>query len=487
MTEAISEGLTALGIILFWISLTAMVGLYFSIKYRKAWAESWFVAGRRLGLLILWLSLGANIYSAYTFLGLPGYTVKNGVKVLAILIYGQLSYILAYLITPKLWELGKAKRYVTLSDYFEDRYNSKLLGALTAIVGALFSIPYIQLQILGIGYIIESAGYGLLDPFASQLIAFSLIAIFTILGGMVSVAFINALQGAIMLITIWGIGFLIPMIRYGGIGPMFEAFESVKPSMVLFDNKLIIWTATLAIASSVGFWMWPNRIQGVFTAKSSDTVKRNALALSFFQISQIPIILVGLTAATLYYQGVLKLPKPDYALIEIIKFTFPSWVVGIAGAGAVAAAISTAAALLHTSGALFARNAYQRLFKPEAKERELVMAARIFTGAIAIIALILAVLRPALIVYLLLTGYAGVTQFFPGIALGIKWKKVTKNGVLLGLIAGIITAILTRIVTVDPLGIFGGFWGLAINFAVTVSISLLEHRLRGFRERKNIP
>lgn len=473
-----SEGFIALGIIVFWLTITVLVGMYYSLRYRRAGVESWFVAGRRLGLIILWLSLGANIYSAYTFLGLPGYTVRNGVKVLAILIYGQLSYVLAYLITPKLWSLGKSRNYITLSDYFEDRYNSKLLGALTAIIGALFSIPYIQLQILGVGYIIESAGYGLIDPLTSELIAFGLIATFTVVGGMVSVAFVNALQGVIMLVTIWGIGFLVPLIHFGSIGVAFETLKNVKPSLILLDEELMVWAVTLIIASSVGFWMWPNRIQGIFTAKSSDTVKRNALALSLFQISQIPIILVGVTAATLYYQGILKLPRYDYALIEIIKLTFPPWIVGIAGAGAVAAAISTASSLLHTSGALFARNAYQRLFKPQAKGKDLVLAGRLFTAFVAVISLFLAILRPALIVYLLLTGYAGVTQFFPGILLGIVWKKVTRCGVLLGLIAGIVTAILTRIIILDPLGIFGGFWGLTINFAVTMFVSLVENRLK---------
>lgn len=427
------EALIALSIVLGWLGITIVTGFYTSIKYRKKGAELWFVAGRRLGLLILWLSLGANIYSAYTFLGLPGYVIKEGAKVLAILVYGQLSYVLAYLITPKIWSIAKKRGYMTISDFFEDHYNSKLLGALTAIIGALFSIPYIQLQIQGVGYIIDIAGYGLLDPFISKLVAFGLIAIFTILGGMVSVAFINALQGALMLFAIWSIGLLIPFIHFGGISNLFNTIQSIKPELLTLSPDAVIWAATTMIAASLGFWMWPNRIQGVFTAKSSSVIKRNSFLLSFFQISQIPVIIIGLTAAALIMIGKLSLPigpggKPiyDYALMSIVRATFPSWVIGFIGVGAVAAAISTAA-LLHISGALLARNVFQKAIRRTTDEKQLMIAARVFTAIIAIIALILAIISPRLMVYLLLTAYAGITQFFPGVVLGAWTNENIKN------------------------------------------------------------
>ena len=455
------EALISLAIVLSWLAATMAIGSYVSIRYRRTGAEIWFVAGRRLGLLMLWLSLGANIYSAYTFLGLPGYTVKEGAKVLAILVYGQLAYILAYLITPRIWSVAKSRGYMTISDFFEDRYNSRFLGALTAIVGALFSIPYIQLQIQGVGYIIDVAGYGFLNPFISKLTAFGLIAIFTIVGGMMSVALINALQGAMILIAIWSIGFLVPFIHFGGIPQVFDVIQRVKPEMLTLTPNAVIWAVTTMMAASLGFWMWPNRIQGVFTARDVRIVKRNSFMLSFFQISQIPVIIIGLTTLALILTGRLSLPigpngKPiyDYALMAVIRATFPSWVVGFVGAGAIAAAISTAAALLHVSGALFARNVYQRALRRGAKERELMIAARLFTSIIAIVALVLAVISPRLIVYLLLTAYAGITQFFPGVILGAWTKKDLRIPITIGLISGIIAVIITRGILKDPLGIY---------------------------------
>ncbi len=62
------------------------------------------------------------------------------------------------------------------------------------------------------GYIIEVADYGYINSLTAKLIAFSLLAL--VVGGLVSVTSINALQGAIMLIAIWFIGIVSPIIAF---------------------------------------------------------------------------------------------------------------------------------------------------------------------------------------------------------------------------------------------------------------------------------
>ena len=64
------------------------------------------------------------------------------------------------------------------------------------------------------GYIIEVADYGYINSLTAKLIAFSLLALFVVVGGLVSVTSINALQGAIMLIAIWFIGIVSPIIAF---------------------------------------------------------------------------------------------------------------------------------------------------------------------------------------------------------------------------------------------------------------------------------
>jgi SSS family solute:Na+ symporter len=77
-------------------------------------------------------------------------------------------------------------------------------------------------------------------------------------------------------------------------------------------------------------------------------------------------------------------------------------------------------------------------------------------------------------VSLLLLGYAGVTQFFPGVVLGLYWKRVTTSGVFAGLAAGVATVVFMIFTHQDPFhGWSAGFVGLCLNFAITVILSLL--------------
>ncbi|HDI02357.1 MAG TPA: sodium:solute symporter family protein [Ignisphaera sp.] len=492
MYMGVEAGYVALSIVIGWIVLTASVGALATIRKFRVLAatDAWFVAGRTLGLLILWLSLGANVYSAYTFLGLPGIAAREGAKAWAINIYGMIAYLIGFLIVPLMWSRAKEKNWLTIADAFEDLYSSKALGAFVAITGALWSIPYIQLQIQGIGYIIEETSYGMMDPLTTKIIAFALIAAFTVVGGLVSVAFINALQGAIMLIAVWLVGILAPIIAFGGIGNLFtilEHYAANQPPGAKFSLTLkpqdISWMATLLMAAPLAFWLWPNRIQNIFAAKDVRTVKRNMVLVGIYQVSQIPAILVGLTAIALFAQGIVTMPvykKPysDHAFMLVTRMLLPPWVVGLVGAGALAASISTAAAILHVSGALFARNAYQKVFKPQASGRELLFIARIFTALIAIISLVLALIAPGILVYLLLVGYAGIVQFFPPFILGIyKRDLVTKHGALAGMAGGMLTVAYIKIVLgKKPLGMYEGFWGLIVNLILIFLVSLITRK-----------
>jgi len=77
-------------------------------------------------------------------------------------------------------------------------------------------------------------------------------------------------------------------------------------------------------------------------------------------------------------------------------------------------------------------------------------------------------------VSLLLIGYAGVTQFFPGVLLGLYWKRVSAFAVFAGMLAGVATTIFLMLTHRDPLlGWSAGFVALCLNFLITLVLSLL--------------
>jgi SSS family solute:Na+ symporter len=110
--------------------------------------------------------------------------------------------------------------------------------------------------------------------------------------------------------------------------------------------------------------------------------------------------------------------------------------------------------------------------------------ARIVVVVLSLVSLYLAVYSSTTLVSLLLLGYAGVTQFFPGVVLGLYWKRVTTVGVFGGMIAGVVCATFLILSKRDPfLGLNAGFCALCINLTITVLVSVLAPaKSRGLAE-----
>jgi SSS family solute:Na+ symporter len=77
------------------------------------------------------------------------------------------------------------------------------------------------------------------------------------------------------------------------------------------------------------------------------------------------------------------------------------------------------------------------------------------------------------LVSLLLLGYAGVAQFFPGVVFGLFWKRVTTAGIFAGMVAGLVCLFILFLSNRDPfLGLNAGFVALCANGAVAAGVSL---------------
>jgi SSS family solute:Na+ symporter len=133
-----------------------------------------------------------------------------------------------------------------------------------------------------------------------------------------------------------------------------------------------------------------------------------------------------------------------------------------------------AAIFILTAATLFAKNLYRPLFAPAMTDDQVAKLAKATVVVLGLISLFLAVYRSATLVSLLLTGYAGVSQFFPGVVLGLYWKRVTMTGVFAGMIAGVATVMFLMLSDRDPwFGLSAGFVALCLNFLISAVVSLL--------------
>ena len=442
--------------------------------------EDWAVGGRNFGRWLNWFVLAGEIYTAFAFLGASGWAYARGGPTFYILGYGALAYLVGYYILPSMSPIGRKYNLMTQPDLIEHLYGSKTLGILTAVIGIAFLLPYLQLQLTGLGLIIETCSYGQITRVPAMLIAFMMVAAFVYFSGLKGVATTAVVKDVIMIIAILFFGIYLPTHYFGSVGGMFEALDTAKPGFLSLPggtkNLDVSWVMSTLVVTSLGFYMWPHFATNSFSAKNPDVLRHNAVYLPLYQICLLFPMLVGFTALLILAE---PLKTPDMAFMVIVQQLFPAWVLGlVGGAGALACMVPAGDLLLSTS-MLFTRNVYGRTFGKELTPYGQARMARFVVLGLTAIALSLAIFLPNMLVNLLLTGYSGVTQFFPMIVLGLFWKKATRVGAYAGLIVGEVLVFGLILGKMDPLAIGGmnlnaGFVALFFNFIIYVAISLLS-------------
>jgi solute:Na+ symporter, SSS family len=375
----------------------------------------------------------------------------------------------SFFILPPIWELGREFSLQTQSDFFENRYRSKPLAILVSVAGVVFLIPYLQIQLTGLGIIAQVASFDAIGRTPAMIVAISLVAAFVFAGGIRAVAWVSVLKDVLMIFAALSIGIGVPYIYFGGVAPMFAALAHAKPSHLVMPGATAhmghAWYISTVLLSSLGFYMWPHAFGASFTARSAAILRRNAIVMPLYSLSLTFIFFVGF-AALLVIPG---LPNGDLALITLVRKTFPAWFLGLVGGAGALTAMVPAAIILLTAATLFSKNVYRPLFAPAMTETQIARLARIMVVVLSLLTLYFAIYSSSTLVSLLLLGYAGVTQFFPGVVLGLYWPRATKSAVFAGLLTGLLAISVLILTNNDPfLGLNAGFLALCLNFAVTI-------------------
>jgi SSS family solute:Na+ symporter len=365
-------------------------------------------------------------------------------------------------VLPAISPIGRRFGLMTQADLVEHIYDSRVLGILVAIVSVCFLLPYLQLQLTGLGLIIEACSYGVIPRVPAMIIAFGLVATFVSVSGLKGVAATAVIKDSIMIIAVVFFGLFLPIHYFGSLGGTFAALETAKPGFMVLPgatkNLDVSWMMSTIALTSLGFYMWPHLTANSFSARNPEVLRHNAVYLPLYQLCMIFPMLIG--------------------FIALVRHTFPGWALGlVGGAGALACMIPAADLLLSTS-MVFSRNVYGRIKGGDIPAEQLGRLAKQVVIGLALIALALSILFPNMLVNLLLTGYAGVTQFFPLLVLGVFWKRAHKYAAYCGLAVGEFIVFYTILNHLDPLPIWGlninaGFTALCVNMVVFVVLSLV--------------
>ncbi len=446
-------------IIFSFLFLVAFAG-FLSKKFEAAKIDSlaeWSLAGKRFGAFIVWFLLGGDIYTAYTLLAVPGLAYNSGAFAFFAVSYVIMEYPILFLTIPRLWNVSKKYNFITAGDYVEKVFDSKFLGAVVALVGIFAELPYIGLQIFGMRYMLSLSG---LKPDIAIAVSLLIVILFTVFSGIRAAAVTSFIKD----FFIWGmVLFLIifiPIHYFGGFGEMFSWINKAHPSKSLIAPGSMITFGTLAFGSAGALFLYPHSINGAYTSKSADAIRKNAVFMPLYNIMLIFITILGFAA--LYIVPGIK--NSNMAVPMMLYKTFGPYVTAFFGGIIILGSMVPASIMALSSANLFTKNIYQNLINPDISDRSQEIMSKIAVGFIIALALYLSIIiNPLLIIKLQLIGGMIILQLFPLIFLPLFTNRVSKIPAVISVSGGLFTVFyLLHIVDWNIIykKIYIGLWGI---------------------------
>lgn len=471
-------GTVILIIVGLYLAASLVTGILPSLKITRS--VDGFVAGdRAMSVFVLYFVLGATIFSSFAFLGGPGWAYSRGAAAFYLISYCLIGIVPLYFFGPRVWRLGKKYGYVTQAELLADRFDSKFLSVMLAALSVVVFIPYLTLQMMGAGYVLNVISEGMIPYWAGAGITYLVVLIYVYSSGVMGVGWSNVFQGMFMMVLAWALGIYLPNALYGGIGEMFTSImETGKEAMLqapglTADGSEWNWWgySSAVIVSAVGFSVWPHLFMRSFVANSPRSMRLSVVLYPTFCIFLVPILLIGFSAIVAF-PGVE--PADSIMPYILMQLDLPAIVIGLFCAGALAASMSSGDAMLHSAASIGIRDGINQLLKTPLKDKTERFLIQISVLIIGLISYLFAVVIDISIVDLLLYSYGGVAQIFPVIFVMFYWRRATKAGALAGLFGGIVVNTFFLIfIELRPVPMHEGIYGLIANILLLVIVSLL--------------
>ncbi|MGW4488173.1 sodium:solute symporter family protein [Amycolatopsis sp. NPDC004368] len=460
-------------ILAFTIVGIVLIGVLGFVGRRKPAADlsEWTVGGRKFGALTMWFLQAGEVFTTFTFLGMAGLAFSGGVAAMYALPYVPIAYVVLFFLAKRLWRMGKERGYLTQGDFLEDRFSSKFLGTLSAVLGVIFVLPYLQLQITGLGLIVRLVTGDAASGNLSMVLGSVLIVAFVLWAGLRGVAATSYFKDAIMLVVLVVLIIAVPAHFAGGVSGVFHKIEQLHPEKLFIhaggnDHTWFI-TSMLVSAIGVGLMTLPHSWPALMAARDPKVLRRNYTWMPIYELCLLLPMIIGFAAILV----VDKTSDPNGVLLTLSKDALPGWVTGLVVVAATATAMVPAAGILIGISSLVARNIAR--VRGERKQFWINHGTVVLASALA---LVLGIFRPDLLANLLLLTYSGSVQLAPANLLGfLKRVPVGKGPVLAGLIAGELVVVwLTFFAALFAGTVNVGLIGLAANVVVLAVAAVIE-------------
>lgn len=455
-----------------------LIGVLGFLGRRRPTAQitEWTVGGRRFGALTMWFLQAGEIFTTFTFLGMAGLAFTGGVAATYALPYVPLGYLVVFFLARRLWTMGREHGYLTQGDFLEGRYDSRLLGTLAAVLGVVFVLPYLQLQITGLGLIVRLVTGDAASSTWSMVVGCVLVVAFVLWSGLRGVATTSYFKDVIMLVVLVAMVIMIPAHFHGGITGIFQRIQQLHPGALTIhtgtNDHTWYFTSMLVSAIGVAFMTLPHSWPALMSARDPKVLRRNYIWIPLYELLLIGPMIVGFAAVLVLS----KSSNSNGILLTLSRQLLPSWALGLIVVAGVATAMVPAAGILIGISSLVARNVAR-----VSTERHQVRINHITVVGACGLALLLGIFRPGLLANLLLLTYSGTVQLAPANGLGfLRRVPVGKVPVLAGIVVGEVVVIWLTFGAPTLFGTFNvGLVGLGANLVVLAVGAVVERFTAG--------
>ena len=203
--------------------------------------EDYYTAGKSMPAVVVGLLTIVTFYSGTTFTGRVGFCYNYGFVAITSIVSCSMVGIIMYFLSEKIWPISKKYHLSTLSDFMELRYETKWIKLLIACTILSFNIIWLITEIKTLGMVVNVASNSKISIEVGSIIAFSVIMLYVITGGIRSVAAVDSFSAVLMLcgslITVFYIAF-----HYydGNIINIFAEVQKVAPEKIILIQMVYI-------------------------------------------------------------------------------------------------------------------------------------------------------------------------------------------------------------------------------------------------------
>ena len=354
-------------------------------------------------------------------------------------------------------------------------YGSKILGILMAVIFMVTLVPYISLQLVGTGKLLEGLSGGEIGYLNGVGFMMAIVAVYLILGGMRAVAYTDVVQGIAILLGLSVGAYLFIDMNWGSPGDLFTAVHAHKPEMLTLPGPSGFYTPEMFASYCLLFGMimfQPQLMNRMLMARDKKQI--HAVGYSVLGAAAIFYILpafFGLGAAVLYPD----LTESNQVMGQVFRTISAAGLIGLIATGliligTVGAAMSTADSMLLAIGQILTRDVV-RPFKRTPHSVQVVMSRVVMVLAL-IAAFVIGMNPPRLMIDLALGSVAWAAVMAPAMV-GFLWPRRNAYAALASIVIGGGALATMTFMKIKPFGYHEGFICMLIAALIYVGGSYL--------------